>query len=198
MNRPPITGAVLAGGRGSRMGGIDKGLVTFDGKPLVEHVIEALAPQVDRLVINANRHLDRYAEFGYPVVSDALDGFQGPLAGFAALLEQCDDDWLVTAPCDAPYLPRRFVERLWDAREKAGALIAVAHDGERLHPVHVLLSRRLLPDLQQWLARGERKIRRWYERHPMVLADFSDQPAAFVNLNTPEDHRTVKGQSPGR
>ena len=195
MNRATITGGVMAGGRGSRMGGIDKGLVTFQGKPLVAQVIDALAPQVDRLLISANRHLDRYRAFGHPVVEDELNGYQGPLAGFATLLQHCTDDWLVTAPCDAPRLPPDFVARLWAAQRRSGALIAVAHDGARLHPVHVLLSRELLPDLEAWLARGERKIRRWYERHPMTRVDFSDIPDAFANLNTPEDHLAMTKES---
>jgi molybdenum cofactor guanylyltransferase len=165
------------------------------GKPLAEHVIDILRPQVDHLLISANRHVDRYRAFGHPVVEDALGDYQGPLAGFATLMQHCSDDWLVTAPCDAPRLPPDFVARLWAARQQSGAVIAVAHDGQRLHPVHVLLSRHLLPDLNAWLARGERKIRRWYQLHPMTLADFSDAPDAFLNLNTPQDHQALTQDS---
>ena len=189
---PPLTGGILAGGRGSRMGGIDKGLVTLHGKPLIAHVIEQLAPQVDTLLINANRNIAQYAAFGHPIVRDQLDGHQGPLAGFAALLDACKTDWLVTAPCDGPCLPPDLAARLWQARKTANADIAVAHDGQRLQPVHALLPRRLLPDLQDWLARGERKIALWYAQHHYVHADFSDCAEVFQNLNTPEERQAAE------
>lgn len=184
-----ITGAVLAGGRGSRMGGIDKGLATLDDKPLIEHVLSALSPQVTHLLINANRNLDRYARYGHPVVSDRLDGHQGPLAGFAALLDACEDDWLVTVPCDTPHIPSDLVSRMRSAREGADADIAIAHDGRRMQPAHALMPRRLLLDLEDFLNSGERKIDHWYARHATVEVDFSDQADAFLNLNRPEDYR---------
>lgn len=193
---PPITGGILAGGRGRRMGGVDKGLVTWRGRPLIEHVLAALRPQVLELLINANRNQAAYAGYGHPVVADRLDGFAGPLAGFAALLGCCDTDWLAVVPCDAPHLPRDLVARLDTARRRVDADIAVAHDGQRLQPVHVLLGRHLLPDLEAFLAAGERKIDRWYARHRMVTVDFGDCPAAFANLNTPEDHQRLEGEGP--
>jgi molybdenum cofactor guanylyltransferase len=188
-----ITGAILAGGLGRRMGGIDKGWIELDGKPLIQHVVKALQPQVDQLVINANQNIDQYAKLGYPVIPDDMEGHQGPLAGFATLLNSCTTDWLVTVPCDVPRLPEELVTRLWDARQRTGADIAVAHDGQRLQPVHVLLARHLLPDLRQWLARGEHKIDRWYANHHMVTADFSDCADRFTNLNTPDDHHKLMG-----
>ncbi len=188
----PVTGGILAGGRGRRMGGLDKGLLEWRGRPLVEHVLAALRPQVLELLINANRNRARYADYGYPVVGDRLDGFAGPLAGFATLLACCDTDWLAVVPCDAPRLPRDLVARLDAARRAAGADIAVAHDGQRLQPVHALLGRHLLPDLTDWLARGERKIDRWYARHRVEIVDFSDCPAAFANLNTPADRARLE------
>ncbi|RMG37879.1 MAG: molybdenum cofactor guanylyltransferase [Gammaproteobacteria bacterium] len=188
-DRPPITGGILAGGRGSRMGGVDKGLVAFAGRPLIEQVVQGLAPQVDHLVINANRNLDRYRSLGFPVVSDRLEGHQGPLAGFAALMHACEDPWLVTAPCDTPQIPPDLVARLWAACAAEGCRIAVAHDGQRLQPAHALLDVSLLGDLEDFLAAGERKIDIWYARHPMVTVDFSDRAEAFLNLNRPEDYQ---------
>jgi molybdenum cofactor guanylyltransferase len=191
-----ITGAVLAGGRGSRMGGIDKGLAPLGDKPLIEHILAALGPQVTHLLINANRNIDRYTEYGHPVVKDRLDGHQGPLAGFAALLGACEDDWLVTVPCDTPHIPADLVQRMWSARVDAGAEIAIAHDGRRMQPAHALLPRRLLSDLEAFLDSGERKIDRWYARHATVEVDFSDQPDAFLNLNRPEDYRQFDKVAP--
>ena len=191
-----ITGAILAGGRGRRMGGIDKGLVMLDGKPMIEHVLDAFRPQVDRIIISANRNRTRYRELGFPVVADELSGFEGPLAGFAALLGTCTTDWLAIVPCDVPRLPANLVARLASARANAGADIAVAHDGQRLQPVHVLLGVHLLPDLEDHLSAGERKIDLWYKRHQTVRVDFSDCPEAFTNLNTPEDHRRLGNTAP--
>lgn len=194
MKSPEITGAILAGGRGSRMGGADKGLIELDGKPLIAHLIEALRPQVNRLLINANRNIEQYAVWEFPVIEDEMPEFQGPLAGVASLLEQCETDWLVTVPCDAPHLPEEFVTRLWAARENAGALLAIAHDGHRLHPAHALLSRQLLPDIRAALKNGDRAFKKVYARFDKVIVDFSDQPDAFINLNTPEDHQRVSAK----
>ena len=190
--RPPLTGGILAGGRGSRLGGRDKGLIEWRGKPMVAHVIERLAPQVDGILISANRNLDDYRRFGYPVVSDALDGFQGPLAGFAALLAACPTDWLVTAPCDSPLLPPDLVARLWARQVATGAEIVIAHDGQRRHPAHALLSRRLRDDLEDFLAGGERRIGLWYARRKMEMADFSDCPEAFANINNSNDFAALE------
>lgn len=194
--RPPITGGILAGGRGSRMGGIDKGLADFAGRPLIERVMEGLAPQVDHLLINANRNLEQYRRYGHPVVSDRLSGHQGPLAGFATLMSVSPDPWLVTVPCDTPHIPPDLVARLWAGREAAGARIAVAHDGQRLQPAHALLETGLLDDLEEFLAAGERKIDIWYARHPMIEVDFSDRADAFLNLNRPEDYRRFAETQP--
>ncbi len=185
--RENITGGILAGGRGRRMGGIDKGLIDLNGRPLIEHVLAALRPQVGAIMLSANRNRAAYTRYGYPVVADLLDGYAGPLAGFAALLTACKTDWLTVVPCDGPALPPDLVQRLDNARQQADAEIAVAHDGQRLQPVHVLLSKRLLPDLENWLDEGNRKIDLWYARHPMVTVDFSDQSDCFINLNRPDD-----------
>jgi molybdopterin-guanine dinucleotide biosynthesis protein A len=192
MNDTGITGIVLAGGQGRRMGGRDKGLVEFQGRPLIAWVLEALGPQVDTIVINANRNPERYAEFGYPVVADALDGYQGPLAGFASGMVHASTPLALTVPCDGPLLPQDLAGRLRTALEEAGAQIAVAHDGQRMQPVYALLRTDLLPSLQAFLSEGERKIDRWYLRHRTVTVDFSDRPETFANINSPEDRRALE------
>jgi len=185
--RENITGVVLAGGMARRMGGQDKGLVPFGGRPLVEWVIEALAPQVKGLVINANRNRDVYAAYGHPVIADEIEGFQGPLAGFASAMAAVDTPWIATLPCDGPFPAPDLVERLCAALAGQEAEIAVATDGERMQPVYALMPVALAPSLHRFLERGERKIDRWYAKHRVALADFSDRPNAFANINSAED-----------
>lgn len=186
MSRRAITGVILAGGKGRRLGGQDKGWVELAGRPLVAHVIAGLAPQVDRLLINANRNQARYRALGYAVVDDPIDDYAGPLAGFAAAMAAAGDDLILTAPCDAPRVPAGMAERLRAAMDTHEARIAVAHDGERLQPVHALIASGLLPDLQAFLGAGGRKIDAWYARHDFITVDFSDQRAAFANINDAE------------
>lgn len=187
-----ISAVILAGGRGKRMGGEDKGLVELNGEPLIRHVISAIAPQVAHLVINANRNQERYADFGYPVISDSITGYQGPLAGFLAAMQAVSSDLLVSVPCDGPLLPTDLVERLVTTRNREGADIAVAHDGQRLQPVYALLSVRLLGSLQAYLDAGDRKIDRWYAQHRVAYADFSDVPQTFININTPQERDKLR------
>lgn len=182
-----VTAVVLAGGRARRMGGHDKGLIELNHRPLIEFALAALQGQVDAMLINANRNLERYAALGYPVIADQHDGFSGPLAGMASALTEIHTRYLVTVPCDCPALPRDLVTRLLSARAQADAELAVAHDGSRIQPVFALLDRALLGSLEQFLESGGRKIDQWYARHRLALADFSDQPHAFINVNTPED-----------
>lgn len=183
-----ITALILAGGQGRRMGGRDKGLLPFGDRLLVGHIIEGIAPQVATVLINANRHGDDYARFGFPVVADPIGGFQGPLAGFLAGLKQTTTDYVLTLPCDGPHIVPDLAERLASALNGAGADIAVAHDGERLQPVYALMHRDVLPSLQRALSAGERKIDRWYPLNNWVTADFSDCPQQFSNFNTPEEY----------
>ncbi len=184
---PDITGVVLAGGAGRRLGGVDKGLMPFRGRPLVEWVIEALRPQVGALVISANRNLELYAAYGLPVVTDCGPGFQGPLAGIHRAMQAARTPWIITLPCDGPYPAPDLVERLSLALADQDADLAVAADGARIQPVQALLPVRLAPDLAAWLAAGERRVSAWYARHRMAVADLSDRPDAFLNLNTPEE-----------
>ena len=186
-NLQQITGVVLAGGQGRRMGGVDKGLQPLNGQPLVEHIIARLRPQVGHLVINANRNLQAYAAFGYPVLADAVPGFAGPLAGLHAALSAAQTPWVVIVPCDSPFLPVDLVFRLFSALTAASAKIAVARTGEQVHPVFCLCRRELLPHLDDYLARGERKFGRWYAHLQTVEVAFDDQAQAFENINTREE-----------
>src|SRR6185436_7398606 len=136
-----VTGVVLAGGQGSRMGGADKGLQAFRGRPMVQHVVERLAPQVDELLVNANRNAEAYARFGFRVVADEIEGFAGPLAGFERGLAHAGGELVVTAPCDSPFLPADLVSRLRSALTPADAQLAVARTGEQPHPVFSLMRR---------------------------------------------------------
>ena len=190
-----ITGAILAGGRGSRMGNVDKGLQTFRGAPMVLHVIMRLSPQVATLMINANRNIGPYESFGFPVWPDQIGGFEGPLAGLQTALSQCDTDYLVTAPCDSPFLPQDLVQRLGDALLEADADLAVAvteEEGRRQpHPVFCLMKAGLLSHLSLFLQEGGRKIDRWYQSLPHVEVLFDD-PAAFRNINTLDELRSFE------
>lgn len=187
-----ITGLILAGGRGSRMGGVDKGLQAFRGQPMVAHVIARLAPQVDKLIINANQNHDIYREFSAPVWADEIAGFAGPLAGLHAGLAHCDTPLLVTAPCDSPFLPVDLVTRLHDALQAQQADLAVAITGagenRQPHPVFCLLKTSLLPHLATFLHNGGRKVDAWYASLRVTEVQFADENA-FRNINTVEDLR---------
>ena len=183
-----IAGVILAGGRARRMGGEDKGLIPLMGRPMVEHVLQRLRPQVGRVVINANRNQERYAQYGCLVVADG-DGFgdyAGPLAGMYSAMQVVTESWIVTVPCDGPQVPTDLVPRLWEQAERGGYPLVVAHDGQRIQPVMALMRCDLASDLQQFLQEGGRRIDAWYARHDWVSADFSDVPEAFANINTPE------------
>lgn len=179
-----ITGLVLAGGLGRRMGGIDKGLQAFRGEPMVAQVIRRIAPQVDALIVNANQNIERYAAFGHPVVPDVITGYAGPLAGLHAGLHACRTPLLVNSPCDSPFLPLDLVARLHEALEREGADLAVARTGEQSHPVFSLVRRHVLPGLTDFLDGGGRKVDLWYSALKVVEVSFDDQPDAFANINT--------------
>jgi len=187
MRAPGITGVVLAGGQGRRMGSIDKGLVTLDGRPMVAHVLERLRPQVDEILINANQHHAEYAAFGYPVIADAIGGFAGPLAGLQVALAQAAHPLLATVPCDSPFLPADLVARLAAARHAAAADLAVARTFAQPHPVFALVRREVLPHLERFLAGGGRKIDAWYATLKTVEVAFDDEADAFRNINTAEE-----------
>ena len=188
-NRAEITGLVLAGGRASRMGGVDKGLVTFGGRTLVERVIERIRPQVGPLMISANRNVDAYRAFGFPVLLDAVDGLQpfpGPLAGLLAGLRAATSPWLAAVPCDAPFLPQDLVSRLAGALGTSRAAMACV--GDRAEPVFCLLHVDLADDLAAALSRGERRAEAWLRGAGAAPAVFL-QPEGFANLNTLQELR---------
>lgn len=187
ITRADVTGIVLAGGQGRRMGNVDKGFVELAGRPLVAHVVARLAPQVATLVVNANRNANRYAEFGYPVVADTVGGYAGPLAGLHAGLAAAKTDFAVTSPCDSPFLPDDLVERLTAAFDARRIDIAVARTFDQAHPVFALARRSLLPHLAHFLESGGRKIDAWYATLPMAEVAFDDEADAFRNINTPAE-----------
>ncbi|MEY2688134.1 MAG: hypothetical protein RL375_2332 [Pseudomonadota bacterium] len=195
-----ITGLILCGGLGRRMGGIDKGLHPWQGRPLVEHVLQRLAPQVGRIVINANRNLDQYGALGHPVHADAAAPggaipYAGPMAGLLAGLNACRTDWLVSAPCDAPLLPTDLVQRLVAAlgTSKADApprlAVAVSRHGDgalQPQPVFCLLHTSLRASLADWVGSGQSKVMMWLRQEGCAQAVF-EQGDAFFNANTPDD-----------
>ncbi|MDA0234069.1 MAG: molybdenum cofactor guanylyltransferase MobA [Proteobacteria bacterium] len=182
-----ITGILLAGGQGSRMGGVDKGLVELAGRPMAAHALERLAPQVDALLINANQNLPAWQAFGHPVFGDDIGGFAGPLAGLHAGLLRAQHPFVVTAPCDSPFLPADLVERLAAALHAADAQLAVAKTFGQPHPVFCLCRRDLADHLGAFLATGGRKIDRWYGSLKVVEVAFDDEEAAFRNVNTRDE-----------
>jgi molybdopterin-guanine dinucleotide biosynthesis protein A len=190
--REQVTGVILAGGRATRMGGTDKGLVPINGRPMVAWVIDILGPQVSEVLVNANRNHDQYGEFGRRVVDDGDAEFRGPLAGMASGMRAARTPWIAVVPCDSPLIHEGLVARLYQAATASGSHIAAAHDGERLQPVFALLARDLLDDLTGYLDDGERKIDRWYARHRFERVDCSDMAESFVNINAPEDRRLLE------
>jgi len=169
------------------MGGGDKGLVVFRGRPLVSYAIDALRQVAGHIVINANRNEAEYTRFGFPVVSDATGTFDGPLAGVLSAMKASDTAYLMAVPCDSPMMTGALLARLVETLTASKSEVCVAHDGERMHPVFLLTETALMPSLEQFLASGERKIDRWLARHRMALADFSDQPELFVNVNSVDE-----------
>ena len=187
-----ITAIILAGGRGSRMGEVDKGLQLFRGMPMVAHVLERLGPQADEIIINANRNLDEYEKFGHQVVADAIDGFAGPLAGLHIGMSAATHPLVATAPCDSPFLPLDLIARLRAAMEMENADLAVAKTFDQAHPVFCLTKRELAPHLRAFLESGQRKIDKWYGSLKVVEVNFDDEEAAFANINTLEELNTLE------
>ncbi len=187
MQLSDITAIILAGGMGRRFQGQDKGLIEYQGEPLVERLIGKLQQQGVAVAINANRNIETYEQYGLPVFSDELENYQGPLAGFATAMSRVTTDYILTLPCDGPLLAADYVERYVSAANQTPAPILVADDGERLQPVHAMIQCNLLSDLTDFLASGERKIDRWYDRYDFIRVDFSDAPECFRNINNLQD-----------
>ncbi|MCL9776761.1 molybdenum cofactor guanylyltransferase MobA [Vibrio methylphosphonaticus] len=176
---------ILAGGQASRMGGNDKGLIEFNGKPLIEHVLHQLSSQTNNITINANRNHDRYTQYA-PVISDTFPDYPGPLGGIHAGLLAANSDWVGFVPCDSPFIDASLVTRFCDSVTDNSDIL-VAHDGEFHQPVFTMFHRRVLPKLEAFLERGDRKIILLYKDCHTNYVDFSDSPDCFVNLNTPEE-----------
>ncbi len=189
MTRPPITGVILAGGQGRRMGSIDKGLKMLRGKPMVQWVLERFSSQVDEVLINANQNIDQYQLLGHQVVPDEIGGYAGPLAGLHRGLSVATHDLIATVPCDSPFLPLDLIARLTVALHDQQADLAVARTGDQPHPVFCLTRKSVLPGLTTFLQSGGRKIDAWYAALKVVEVRFDDEAEAFSNINTVEELR---------
>ena len=187
----PVTGVVLAGGQGRRMGNVDKGLQMLGGRPLVNWVLNRFVPQVGEVLINANRNRDAYAAFGVRVVEDRIGGFAGPLAGMHAGLSEAAHELVAFVPCDTPLLPQDLVARLIDPMRNERVDLSVAKTGTQPHPVICLMRKRLLPHLTAYLDGGGRKVDGWYSTLNVTEVAFDDEPHAFRNINTPEELRAT-------
>ena len=185
--RADVTGIVLAGGQGRRMGRVDKGWVELAGEPMIVHVLRRLSPQVADTLINANQNLDRYRALGHPVFVDTVGGFAGPLAGLHAGLAQATRELVVTVPCDSPFLPPDLVDRLHAALIARDAQLAVAKTFDQPHPVFALVRRDVLPSLAAFLEGGGRKVDAWYAALEIVEVAFDDEAEAFRNINTADE-----------
>jgi len=198
ISREQITGLLLAGGLGKRMGHLDKGLQPLNGSTLAGVTLQRLQAQVGHRLINANRNLNLYAQFGCPVVQDDIPGHAGPLAGMHAGLQQCKTPYLLSVPCDTPGFPEDLVQRLAFALKLAAADLAFAVTGESrqpdLHPVFCLMKTSLLPSLDAYLRAGGRKVAGWMMQQSYAQAHFSDA-AAFMNINTPDDLQAFSARS---
>jgi molybdopterin-guanine dinucleotide biosynthesis protein A len=182
-----ICTVILAGGQGKRMQGEDKGLIEWQGKPLIEHILQTLASEHGQIMINANRNIQRYKKYNYPVISDSIRDYQGPLAGILSAMQHCNHDYLLCMPCDSPRPPENMLQRLLACLQLNNASCALCHDGERLQPLFALLSCQLESSLEDFLRRGEGKVQMFFQQHNPAICDFSDQADRFHNFNTPDD-----------
>lgn len=182
-----ITGAILAGGQGRRMGGADKGLVVLCGQTMAARAVARLRPQVDEIIINANRNIETYRALGHPVFGDHIDGFAGPLAGLHAALLHAQYPLVATVPCDSPFFPHDLVARLAAALRGHGADVAIASSDGQRHPVFCLCRRELAPRLADFLHGGGRRFGEWFAQSNGVEVTFDAQASAFSNINTAKD-----------
>jgi molybdopterin-guanine dinucleotide biosynthesis protein A len=189
-----ITAIILSGGRATRMGGINKGLIPLQGKALIAHVIARLTPQVDEIFINANQSMDAYKAFNLPVLKDENADFIGPLAGFSLGLKQAKHDYLLTVPCDSPMLPLDLCQRLLAALKEKNADIAIASSQEIIHPIFSLCKKSVLPSLTQYLDQGDRRVSAWQKSLKYVNVEFSEFNDAFTNINTLEQLAALETQ----
>lgn len=184
---PTITAVILAGGHARRMAGTDKALLPLAGQPLLAHVIGALRPQVDTILLNSNRPAATYASFGLPVIADTLPDQPGPLAGLLAALQVSTSALVLCVPCDTPCLPADLVQHMYAALTQAAADVCTVSDGARLHAAIMLAHHCVRPALENYLRSGGRKVQDWLRSQKLAVADFSDQTTAFSNVNTTQD-----------
>jgi len=187
MNRTEISAIILAGGQARRMGGHDKGLIHYQQRPLIEHVLQRLTAQVKSVSINANRNLKQYQSYGHPVFSDQLSGFQGPLAGISSALQKTNTPYLLIVPCDSPHLPLDLAARLLKTLTAKHADISIAFDGQRNQQLFMLLKENRLTSLELYLQKGGLAVYHWLKTEKVAISDFSDQAPAFRNINHPEE-----------
>lgn len=187
-----VTGLILAGGLARRMNGQDKGLILFRRQAMVAHIVQALSTQCNDLLINANRNISEYEKLGYPVITDRHTGFQGPLAGMLSGLHHISTQWMITAPCDGPFMATDYVKKMQQAVTDNHTDIAIASCHNRQQPVYVMINRSLMESLQTFLDSNQRKIDVWYAQHEHTIVDFSASPQMFENINTPEQLRALE------
>ncbi len=185
-----ITVVILSGGRSSRMQGEDKGLILLNDKPLISYMVDVVNDKAGRLLISANRNIEKYQSYG-EVIVDELTDFQGPLAGISTALSKTNTTYLLTLPCDSPLINETVINRLIDVMDRVDVDICVADDGLRIHPTIALIKTNLKNNLLAFLESGERKLGLWIEQNNFQKVDFSDQPKVFINLNNPKDFDKV-------
>lgn len=183
----PFTAVILAGGQASRMTGIDKGLIQIQGKSCIQYVIDALTPWTTSILINANRNITDYQQYGYPVIQDEQQGYLGPLAGIETALTYASSELILTLPCDAPLIAPELITRLLETIADSEYDACIAHDGHYLQPVFTLLRKNQLASLHDFIKTGGRKTRTWLLSLNHCLVDYSDHPEQFFNMNSPED-----------
>lgn len=192
-----VTGVILAGGLARRMNNQDKGLVFFKDKPMVTYALDVMQSVVDDVLINANRNLESYRQLGYPVITDQNKNFEGPLAGIFSAMSHVESEILLVMPCDSPLIKAKHLNRLLSQLQQTDVDVAVAFDGERLHPVFLAIKTCLKSSLEQYLAGGNRKIDIWLKQHRMIEVDFSSEPEVFKNINTMTELSTLESKSHG-
>lgn len=186
-----LTVVILAGGKGSRLGGQDKGLLEWQGKTFIEHLLQTIEPVTKNIIINANQNIEVYRQYGYPVVSDDIQGYAGPLAGMLAALRTADTSYILTLPCDAPLTSPDIIGRFCEAHEEKQHKLYIAGTADGLQPVYAMLHHSLVDKLQRYLAGGNRKVRDWMKANDAVVVEFDQPASAFVNINTENDWRQL-------
>ncbi|MEQ1485066.1 molybdenum cofactor guanylyltransferase MobA [Methyloglobulus sp.] len=189
-----VIGVILAGGLARRMNNQDKGLIQFKGQPMVSYAIAAMNTVADQTIINANRNIPEYQAFGLPVISDQTDSFDGPLAGVLTAMMFAETGVLLVMPCDSPLVKADHLRKLLSARAETDADVAVAFDGERLHPVFLAIKVSLQPSLHDYLQSGQRKMDTWLEQQKIVKTDFSAEPGIFTNINSMTELSALEAQ----